>query len=111
MLLSRIISKQNLSLQNGRIFIHWAALGGNDNLVEYLIECGSPVDPVDDTNSTPLILAASAGKYDVARLLVGRGANVNHKTNRGQSPLQYACSKGHKEVRLTYFNLHSHFQW
>ncbi|CAG9133376.1 unnamed protein product [Plutella xylostella] len=51
---------------NGRLLIHWAALGGNHHLVEYLVEQGS--------------------------------ANVNHKTARGQSALQYACSKGHKEV-------------
>ncbi|KAI8435967.1 hypothetical protein MSG28_004126 [Choristoneura fumiferana] len=83
---------------NDRLLIHWAALGGNENLVEHLIESGSPVDPVDDTNSTPLILAASAGRYEVVRLLIGKNANVNHKTNRGQTSLHYASSKGHKEI-------------
>lgn len=80
--------------------IHWAALGGNKNLVDYLIDCGSPVDPIDDTNSTPLILASSAGRYEVVKLLLSKGANVNLTTNRGQSSLHYACSKGHKEVIL-----------
>ncbi|XP_013199739.2 26S proteasome non-ATPase regulatory subunit 10 [Amyelois transitella] len=83
---------------NGRLLLHWAALGGNENLVDYLIDCGCDVNAIDDTNSTPLILAASAGRYEVVRLLIGRGANVNHKTNRGQSSLHYACSKGHIEV-------------
>lgn len=85
-------------VQNGRLLIHWAALGGNDYLLQYLIDGGSPVDPLDDTNSSPLILAASAGKYDVVKLLIGKGANVDLKTTGGQSALQYACSKGHKEV-------------
>ncbi|CAH2037474.1 unnamed protein product, partial [Iphiclides podalirius] len=83
---------------NGRLLIHWAALGGNENLVDLLINLGSPLDPVDDTNSSPIILAASAGKYNVVKLLIDRGANVNHKTYRGQTPLHYACSKGHKEI-------------
>lgn len=87
-------------LQNGRLLIHWAALGGNEHLIDYLIDHGSPTDPVDDTDSTPLILAASAGKFEVARRLLGKGANVNRKTKRKQTPLHYACSKGHKEVRL-----------
>lgn len=78
--------------------IHWAALGGNKHLVDFLLESGSCLDPVDDTNSTPLILAASAGRLDVVKLLISKGSNVNHKTNRGQTSLHYACSKGHKEV-------------
>ncbi|CAK1547186.1 unnamed protein product [Leptosia nina] len=84
--------------ENNRLLIHWAALGGNENLVDYLLDCGSPVDPVDDTNATPLILAASAGRYEVVRLLIGKKANVNHKTSRHQTSLHYASSKGHKEV-------------
>lgn len=67
-------------------------------MVEHLIESGSPVDPVDDTNSTPMILAASAGRFEVVRLLIGKKADVNHKTSRGQTSLHYASSKGHKEV-------------
>ncbi|XP_013143652.1 PREDICTED: 26S proteasome non-ATPase regulatory subunit 10-like [Papilio polytes] len=83
---------------NGRLLIHWAALGGNKHLVDYLIELGSPINPVDDTNSSPITLAASAGRYDVVKLLIDKGANVNHKTYRGQTPLHYASSKGHKEI-------------
>lgn len=86
------------TLQNNRLLIHWAALSGNENLVDFLIRLGSPVDPVDDTNCTPLILASSAGRFEVVRLLIGKGANVNHKSTRGQSSLHYACSKGHIEV-------------
>lgn len=88
----------NIFFQNGRLLIHWAALGGNKHLVDFLIELGSPINPVDDTNSSPITLAASAGRYDVVKLLIDKGANVNHKTYRGQTPLHYASSKGHKEV-------------
>ncbi|XP_068632103.1 26S proteasome non-ATPase regulatory subunit 10-like [Battus philenor] len=83
---------------NGRLLIHWASLGGNENLVDFLIDLGSPVDPVDDTNSSPITLAASSGRYNVVKLLIDKGANVNHKTYRGQTPLHYASSKGHKEI-------------
>lgn len=89
-----------LYLQNQRLLVHWAALGGNENLVDFLIDLGSPVDPVDDTNSTPLILASSAGRIEVVKLLLGKGADVNKKTSRGQSSLHYSCSKGHLEVPI-----------
>ncbi|XP_034830693.1 26S proteasome non-ATPase regulatory subunit 10-like [Maniola hyperantus] len=83
---------------NNRLLIHWAALGGNENLVDFLIDLGSPIDPNDDTNCTPLLLASSAGRLEVVRLLIGKGSNVNHKSIRGQSSLHYACSKGYIEV-------------
>ncbi|KAK9758967.1 Ankyrin repeats (3 copies) [Popillia japonica] len=74
---------------NERLLLHWAALSGNVKLVEYLLERKSPVDIGDDNDSTPLILAASAGR---------KGANVNHTTSQGHSSLQYACSKAWDEI-------------
>ncbi|KOX68707.1 26S proteasome non-ATPase regulatory subunit 10 [Melipona quadrifasciata] len=70
---------------NGRMLLHWAALGGHDDLVRFLLSLDVPVDPIDDTDMTPLILAASAGQKD---------ANVNVTDNRGATPLHRAASKG-----------------
>lgn len=71
--------------------------------MELLIDQGSPVDPTDDTNSSPLMLAASAGREDVVKLLLDKGADVNRKTKRGQSSLHYACSKGHIQVNKLFY--------
>lgn len=92
------LTKNILFFQNRRLLVHWASLGGHDTIVSHLLELGSPVDPVDDSGATPLILSSAAGKNIVARILVSRGANVNHKNDQGHSALQYACSKGRKEV-------------
>lgn len=35
-------------LQNGRMLSHWAALGGHDDLIRYLLSLGVPADPPDD---------------------------------------------------------------
>lgn len=48
--------------------------------------------------TTPLILAASAGRIDSVKILVEYGANVNGKNVEGHSALQYAASKGWTEV-------------
>lgn len=49
--------------------------------------------------TTPIILAASAGRSDIVRLLIGAGASVNAQNAQGHSALQYAASKGWKDVR------------
>jgi ankyrin repeat protein len=40
----------SISLQDERIALHWAASGGHDELVSYLLKNGSPVDDVDDVS-------------------------------------------------------------
>lgn len=45
------------------------------------------------TDMTPLILAASAGREKVVNTLLTEGANVNATTDNGHSALQYAASK------------------
>ncbi|XP_071877103.1 uncharacterized protein [Bombus fervidus] len=83
---------------NSRMLIHWAALGGHDDLVRFLLSLDVPVDPTDDMDMTPLILAASAGREKVVNTLLTEGANVNAKTQEGHSALQYAASKNWKSI-------------
>ncbi|XP_017793165.1 PREDICTED: 26S proteasome non-ATPase regulatory subunit 10-like [Habropoda laboriosa] len=83
---------------NERMLIHWAALGGHDDLVKFLLSLGVPEDPTDDMDMTPLILAASAAREDVVKTLLTEGANVNAKTREGHSALQYAASKNWKSI-------------
>lgn len=80
------------------MLIHWAVLSGNLKLVTYLIELGSPVNPLDDTDTTPLILASSAGHPEIVKLILEKDNDVNHKSINGHSSLQYAASKGWTEV-------------
>jgi len=49
---------------------------------------------------TPLIIAASAGKIDVVRLLLAKGADINAQNEGLHSALQYAASKNHPEVKF-----------
>ncbi|XP_028136944.1 26S proteasome non-ATPase regulatory subunit 10 [Diabrotica virgifera virgifera] len=81
-----------------RLLIHWAVLSGNVKLVTHLLELGSSVNPSDDTDMTPLILASSAGHTEVVKLLLKKCDDVNHKNAQGHSSLQYAASKGWTEI-------------
>ncbi|XP_051171168.1 26S proteasome non-ATPase regulatory subunit 10-like [Leptopilina boulardi] len=84
--------------ENKRMLIHWAALGGHEDLVTYLLSNGFPVDPQDDMSMTPLILASSGGRKNVVKILLKEGANVNAKTEDGHSSIQYAASKNWVEI-------------
>ncbi|XP_058445232.1 26S proteasome non-ATPase regulatory subunit 10-like [Malaya genurostris] len=84
---------------NDRFLMHWAALRGRDLLVEELLKkAPEQLDATDDTGATPLILATLGGHLGSARILVAKGATVNHRNGQGHSALQYACSKGHLEI-------------
>ncbi|CAH1989823.1 unnamed protein product [Acanthoscelides obtectus] len=83
---------------NQRLLFHWAVLSGNVKLVTYLIDLGIPINPVDDTDTTPLILASSAGRTEIVKMILDRCDDVNHKTSQGHSALQYAASKGWTEI-------------
>lgn len=44
-----------------------------------LLANGAEIDKLGPEEETPLSLAASGGHHDVIRLLIEKGANVNHQ--------------------------------
>lgn len=100
------------------------ALKGRERSVEHLLSFSScPIDSIDDTHNTPLILATLKGNLKIVESLIKAGANVNAKNQQGHSSLQvigseflssdtlltkwkyfsinvvqYACSKGWTDI-------------
>uniref|UniRef100_A0A1B0DGC2 Uncharacterized protein n=1 Tax=Phlebotomus papatasi TaxID=29031 RepID=A0A1B0DGC2_PHLPP len=84
---------------NERSLLHWASLAGRDQLVKLLLTMNPALlSERDDTNASPLILAALGGRLDVMKILVDNGADISDKNWNGHSSLQYACSKGFKDI-------------
>ncbi|HUH75442.1 MAG TPA: ankyrin repeat domain-containing protein [Chitinophagales bacterium] len=50
---------------DGRTYLHWAAINGNDKLVNYLISKGWTADLKDDKGATPLVFGAANGKVNI----------------------------------------------
>lgn len=84
-----------------------AALNGRVNVVKMLLEKFEPSLDVECTTRfedtivqgvTALWCAASRGHLDVVKLLVRKGAKVNHLTKNDSTPLRAACFTGRLDI-------------
>jgi ankyrin repeat protein len=64
---------------------------GNLKTVEQHINAGSDLNKRDDYGSTPLMIAVTFGKTDVAKALISGGANLNLKAADGSTALHTAA--------------------
>lgn len=78
------------------------AINSNDlALVRELLDKGADVDATEEDdyqNITNLMYASRDGKYEMVRLLLDYGANVNHKSYYGITALMFASTHGHYEI-------------
>ncbi|CAH8606472.1 unnamed protein product [Heterobilharzia americana] len=85
--------------QAGRNPLHWAACGGHLELVKVLLAKGFDKDSKDQSNWTPLMIAVSAGRENVASYLISQEhADVNAINSTGQCCLHYCASKNRLEL-------------
>ena len=66
-----------------------------------LISEGANVNGKDDSDNTPLHVAAVNGRRNVVSALCSAGAEVNVKNDTGDTPLHYSAYRGHWEVVKT----------
>ncbi len=84
-----------LGLQNC-MPIHVACLNGHVEVVDFLLDNGANINAVDSRNCTPLFFAEE--HFDVASLLVKRGANVHHLNEVKNTVLHNVCHMGHFKI-------------
>lgn len=77
---------------DGRIYLHWAAMGGNPEIIEYFIKKGSDVNKLDSKGLTPLSFAAMFGLKDpkVYELFFTSGVDPKHQYKNGANILLLA---------------------
>jgi CubicO group peptidase (beta-lactamase class C family) len=73
------------------VSIHMAAFQGNIEAIREHIKAGSDLNEKDAYGSTPLIIAITFGKTDVAKALIEAGADLNLKSNDGSTALHIAA--------------------
>ena len=80
---------------DGDTALHVAAMNGQLEAAQYLLQRGATVDLPDNYKFTALHLSAHQGHAAVARELALHGADPRLTNNRGKTPLQLAEQRGH----------------
>lgn len=88
----------NLPDEKGQYLLHQAAIEGNVEALELLINSGADVNQVDQMKNTALHFAAWNGKVDAVSFLIKNGAELNRKTLAGYTPLLCASVQSQKAV-------------
>lgn len=74
--------------QGGISALHYAARDGRLEAARVLLDAGAPVNqPTDGDHTTPLLMALINGNYDLAMMLLDRGADVSLVSEDGVGPL------------------------
>ena len=103
-LLVILISTSNIYGQENSVPVknlYLASLQGDIAAVNKYIEAGSDLNKKDQYGSTPLIIAATFGKTDVAKALIEAGADMNIGNNEQSTPLHIASLFGYTEIVKT----------
>ena len=79
-------------------FLHFAARGGQVDLMRALVQRGVPVGAADVFGWTPLHVAAANGQTAVVDMLVAEGADRNARTSGGYSASNLAERDGRHET-------------
>ena len=74
--------------------LHLAVREGHGDVVKALLEGGADIDqPSGGDHTTPLLMAAINGQYDVALQLIAAGADPNITSDAGAAPLYGVLNK------------------
>lgn len=78
--------------------LHYAARNGHTSVMASILLHGLEIDIMDNNKTTPLMLAAGAGKIGAVELCIQSGASVNAINTYGDSALQLSCLRGHADI-------------
>jgi ankyrin repeat protein len=82
----------------GNTPLYQAIWGGDEEIVEALINGGADVNFQDNKGNTPLHQAIWGGNEEIVEALINGGADVNIVNNNGDSPLNSAIKTGNREI-------------
>jgi len=88
----------NRSNDDGFTALQYAAKLGDQDIVQFLLNCRADVDARNKFHQTPVILAARHGHSKVTEMLLGDGASVEKRDKGGRNALMMAARNGHVAV-------------
>ncbi|HAD70684.1 MAG TPA: hypothetical protein DCF94_01550, partial [Gammaproteobacteria bacterium] len=88
----------NTETRYGITALSLAAMNGNGELVELLLDAGAYSNESLEGGETILMIAARAGSLKAVKALLAAGADFNAQEQRGQTALMWAAAEGHTSV-------------
>ncbi len=93
------ITQQESTTKAPDISIHDAAKDGNIEAVTQHIDAGTDVDTKNSLEDTPLYFAVAWERWEIAKLLIAKGADVNAKSSDyDKTPLHLAMIEDNMEI-------------
>lgn len=80
----------NATQQQFHRAMFWSAEYGHNEVVEFLLDRGAPLDAKSQDGQTPLHWAVIGGHTETVKLLLSRGASLEAKNSYGGTPLGQA---------------------
>jgi len=97
--------------KEGNRLIHYAVKYGNKDIVGLLVcEKNVDVNIKNDNGDTPLYVVLKNKMYEKAEMLLGSGANIFEKNNKGRTPLDLLQTNLNKEEDFFQFCLWNAFK-
>lgn len=87
----------NVVNSEGENVIHSIVYSGKVDRMEYFIDVNN-INHQTNEGVTPLLLALLLDKYDIAKYLIDKGADVNIADNEMNLPIHVACYSGNKDL-------------
>jgi ankyrin repeat protein len=92
------VKPNSTSTQERRTALSFAAGGGSEATVKFLLENGADTDYKDCADRTPLSWAAGNGHETIVKLLLEKGADVDSKDTTKKTPLHWASIGGYTAI-------------
>jgi ankyrin repeat protein len=95
----RTLRARGASLENpGWTPLIYAATGGHDAIVGYLLSEGANINAQSPNGTTALMMAVREGKGSTVELLIAKGADVNRRNENAASALDWAVRGNEKKM-------------
>ncbi|WP_211462554.1 ankyrin repeat domain-containing protein [Collimonas silvisoli] len=93
-----LLDKEAEPNNTGWTALHYAAAIGNDEIVQMLLDASAYIDAGSPNQTTPIMMAARAGKIYTVKLLLDSGADVTLKNDAGMTAIDLAKKFDHDDI-------------
>jgi uncharacterized protein len=87
---SALLAKGAQVNQTGWTALHYAAAVGHNDIIKMLLEKSAYIDAESPNKTTPIMMAARAGKIYTVKLLLDEGADATLKNDVGMTAIDFA---------------------